>query len=353
MLIFQVIRRTARPIFEKFPAYTFILPPCSNWLVLRHPLVPLDPKTNPVYQVHGRPPKMSHEPMNHFNHTMVTSRSSLGRDANARSARRASWLGWFADGLLDLRSGLKYWRLSHLIGLGEIRRRYARSRIGQFWLTLSTAITVVALGVVWSTLWKVELHDLMPFFAISLILWNLITGVLAEASTIFVATGPMFLNQGMSFSTAIYGLIYKHVLIFLHNIPVIALIMAAFTVPLRSINLLAAPGLLCLLLSLLWLGYVIAIACVRYRDITQAVQSFLLIAFLITPVLWTPDQLGADKDLLALNPLADLLAVVREPLLGHAPSPSEWIGAVAFSLGGFLIALPLIGFCRRRIIYWI
>jgi ABC-type polysaccharide/polyol phosphate export permease len=299
-------------------------------------------------------PQSARRPMNQSDHMIATSHRLLESDANAPPVRRASWHNRFADGVLDLKSGLRYWRLSHLIGLGEIRRRYARSRLGQFWLTLSTAIMVVALGVVWSTLWKANIRDLMPFFAISLVIWNLITGVLGEASTTFVATGPMFLNQGMSFSTAIYGLIYKHLLIFLHNVPIIVIIMAVFPVPLRSVSLLAVPGLLCLVLSLLWLGYIIAIACVRYRDLTQAVQSSLLIAFLITPVLWTPDQLDANKQfLLAFNPLADLLTVVRQPLLGQVPSLSEWIGAVAFSLGGFLIALPLIGFSRSRLIYWI
>jgi ABC-type polysaccharide/polyol phosphate export permease len=292
--------------------------------------------------------------MNHFHYTMATSHPTLERDADAPPVKGASWRTWFANGLLDLKSGLRYWRLSHLIGLGEIRRRYARSRLGQFWLTLSTAIMVVALGVVWSTLWKVDMRELMPFFAISLVIWNLITGVLAEASTIFVTTGPMFLNQGMSFSTAIYGLIYRHVLVFLHNVPIIVIVMVVFPFPLGSVSLLAVPALLFLLLSLLWLGYIIAIACVRYRDLTQAVQSTLLIAFLITPVLWTPEQLGPDKQLLlTLNPLADLLSVVREPLLGQVPSLSEWIGAAAFSVGGFLIALPLIGITRSRLIYWI
>jgi ABC-type polysaccharide/polyol phosphate export permease len=292
--------------------------------------------------------------MNHFDHTMATSHRALETDADPPPVRRASWRNRFADGFLELKSGLRYWRLSHLIGLGEIRRRYARSRIGQFWLTLSTAIMVVALGAVWSTLWKVDIRDLMPFFAISLVIWNLISGVLGEAPTTFVATGPMFLNQGMSFSTAVYGLLYKHLLIFLHNVPIVVITMVVFPTPLRSVSLLAVPGLLCLLLSLLWLGYIIAIACVRYRDLTQAVQSSLLIAFLITPVLWTPDQLGADKQLLlTLNPLADLLTLVREPLLGQVPSLSEWIGAAAFSIGGCLITLPLIGFSRSRLIYWI
>src|SRR5665213_1368580 len=98
--------------------------------------------------------------------------------------------GWFLQGVKNLVNGLTHWRLSYLIGMGEIRRRYARSRLGQFWLTLSTAIMVGMLGVVWSILWKVPLEHLMPFIAISLILWTLINGVLAEAPTGFVSTGP-------------------------------------------------------------------------------------------------------------------------------------------------------------------
>ena len=55
-----------------------------------------------------------------------------------------------AAGACDIAEGLRNWRIWHLMGTSELRRRYARSRLGQFWLTLSTAITVVTLGAVWS-----------------------------------------------------------------------------------------------------------------------------------------------------------------------------------------------------------
>jgi ABC-type polysaccharide/polyol phosphate export permease len=39
-----------------------------------------------------------------------------------------------------------------------------------------------------------------------------------------------------------------------------------------------------------------------------------------TPVLWKPEQIPADKHyLLSLNPLAAVLAVVREPLFEQLP----------------------------------
>jgi homopolymeric O-antigen transport system permease protein len=260
---------------------------------------------------------------------------------------------WLASGLDEMTQGIRAWRVSHLMGLNEIRRRYARSKIGQFWVTISTAIMVTALGLVWSVLWKVPLAELVPFISISLILWGLITGTVGEAATTFVQSGPMFLNQGMCFSTAIYALVYRNLLIFAHNLPIIAVAMIVFSVPLGTGALLALPGFVIMSIALLWLAYVVAIACVRFRDLTQLVQSGLLIAFFITPVMWKPEQIPADSQILLLNPFAALLAIVREPLLGQYPPLRDWLVAIVFSLGGLLLALPLIGYCRRRIIYWI
>jgi ABC-type polysaccharide/polyol phosphate export permease len=267
---------------------------------------------------------------------------------------RASRRGFFMLGVTDLLRGLDNWRLSHLMGLGEIRRRYARSRIGQFWLMISMGIMVVALGLVWSTLWRQPVADLMPFVAISLIVWTMITGTLGEAATVFPSNGAIFLNQGMSFSTAIYALVYRHLLIFLHNVPIIVITILLFFVPAGRIALVALLGFGFLLLALVWTSYLVAIACVRYRDLTQVVQNGLMVMFFITPVLWKPDQIPPGEHyLLSLNPFAAMLAVVREPLLGQLPTLNDWIAAAAFSIGGFVVALPIIGYCQRRIIYWI
>jgi ABC-type polysaccharide/polyol phosphate export permease len=258
------------------------------------------------------------------------------------------------SGIADLLSGIDNWRVSHLMGLGEIRRRYARSRIGQFWLTISTGIMVATLGLVWSTLWKTPVADLLPFIAISLIVWTMISGTLGEATMVFVSAGPIFQNQGMSFSTAIYALVYRHLIIFLHNVPIIVIAIVLFSVPAGGTCLVALAGFGLVVLALVWTSYLVAIACVRFRDLTQVVQNGLTIAFFITPVLWKPDQIPADQHyLLSLNPFAALLAVVREPLLGQLPTVYDWTTAAIFSIGGFVLALPVIGYCQRRIIYWI
>jgi ABC-type polysaccharide/polyol phosphate export permease len=258
-----------------------------------------------------------------------------------------------AIGAADLYAGAGNWRVSYLMGITEIRTRYARSRIGQFWLTLSMGIMIAALGFVWAGLWHEPVAELLPFVAISMVFWGLISGTLGEAANIFISTGPMFLNQGMSFSTAIYALICKQFIIFLHNAPIVLITMVVFMVPVKFSSLLALPGLVLILLTLVWASYFLAIICLRFRDLIQLVQSVLMIAFFITPVLWKPTQMAPEKQfLLSLNPFAALLSVVRKPLLGELPTSTEWAVAGCVAIGGFLLALPLIGYCRRRVIYW-
>ncbi|MBW4048622.1 MAG: ABC transporter permease, partial [Proteobacteria bacterium] len=53
---------------------------------------------------------------------------------------------------LDLLASLKSWRLWSLLGWLEIRQRYARSKLGPFWLTISMGVLVASLGVVYGTL---------------------------------------------------------------------------------------------------------------------------------------------------------------------------------------------------------
>src|SRR6476660_5126686 len=134
-------------------------------------------------------------------------------------------------GLQDLIEGIENWRIWHLMGSAELRRRYARSRLGQFWLTLSTGILIGSLGLVWSVLWKMPVSQMMPYFAASMIIWTMLTGFIGDATSVFSNSGRYFLNERMSFATAIDALLYQQILIFLHNAVIVILVFAGFQRP--------------------------------------------------------------------------------------------------------------------------
>ena len=44
-------------------------------------------------------------------------------------------------GFEELLGGIHHWRVWHLLGVNDLRHRYARSKLGQFWLrTYSTGM---------------------------------------------------------------------------------------------------------------------------------------------------------------------------------------------------------------------
>jgi ABC-type polysaccharide/polyol phosphate export permease len=256
-------------------------------------------------------------------------------------------------GLEELVGGAYNWRVWHLLGVSELRNRYARSRFGQVWLVLSTGSMIGALAVVWSLLWNQSLHELMPFIGISIIMWNFLSQVLTECTSIFVTHSNFYRNQKMNLSVSIYSVIYKNTLILAHNFIIIVVLILAFAVPIDLWILQIIPGLILTWIALGWSGCLIAMVCVRYRDIIQLITTWLTVFFFITPVMWKPDFLPRQYHfIIEWNPLAQFLELLRAPFLGQPVSGHTWLVTIAIALGGGLLSLPVIGRYQRRVIFW-
>lgn len=258
------------------------------------------------------------------------------------------------DGAQDLIEGVRQWRVCHLLGVGELRRRYVRSRIGQFWLTISTGIFVATIGFVWAHLWNIPVATMLPYVAVSYILWLFISGVLGDATQAFIRTAPFFFNQKMTFSIAIYALAYRQMLILAHNSIIIVVVFVAFAQPVGWSALLALPGLLLATSTGIFIAYLVAVVCTRYRDVAQIVENVLQIGFFVTPVVWKEEFIKDDlRWLVDCNPFAVFLSLVRDPLLGISPPAERWGFALTMALGTAIVALLAIGRYHRRIVYYL
>ena len=99
-------------------------------------------------------------------------------------------------------------------------------------------------------------------------------------------------------------------------------------------------------------------ATVGFADIIRGLMGWRIwtmqIAFFVTPVMFQPQQLAKRSPVaIAYNPFASLLEVVREPLLGHAPS--MWAVAVSIAMGliGLAFVIPFAGRYAPRAVYWL
>jgi lipopolysaccharide transport system permease protein len=256
-------------------------------------------------------------------------------------------------GFEELLDGIRHWRVSHLIGIRELRHRYARSKLGQFWLTLSTASMIGVLTSVWSLLWNQPIHELGPFMGMSIIIWSFLSQILIDCTLTFGSQATLYLNQRMNFSVSIYSVIYKNTIMLAHSLIIVVVLIVAFGVPVNWYLLQIVPAFALTLITMVWLGYLIALICVRYRDVIQMINTWFTVLFYITPVMWKPDFLPKRYHLIIeLNPFAQFLEIMRNPLLGQPISSYAWLSTTVLALGGGLVALAVIGRYKPRIIFW-
>lgn len=256
--------------------------------------------------------------------------------------------------LADLAGGVRLWRLAWALGWLDIRQRYRGSMLGPFWLTISTGVMVASLGLLYSTLFKLDLRDYLPFLALSQVLWGFLAILISEACTTFTDAETVIRSVRMPFFVFSMRALIRNVIALAHNIAVIVVVFAIFWSWPGWEAWLAIPGLLVWAVDGLALTLMLGAFCARFRDIQPIVNSVTQIAFFITPVIWKPSQLSpSGMEKLALNPFYDLLEIVRGPLLNSDIAATTWIGALGYSAVLCAISWAFFVRARGRVTFWI
>jgi len=253
----------------------------------------------------------------------------------------------------DLSLGFRRWRLPVALAQLDIRNRYRGSVLGPMWLTLSTAVTFLALGFLYSTLFKMDLHDYLPFLVVSLILWNVFSQVISEACTSLTSAEGIIRQMPLPFTVHALRCLMRNAVIAAHNLPLILVVFLIFGINPGLVALLAIPGMLLFVLNAFALVMFLGMLCARFRDIGPIVNTVTQLAFFISPVIWKPELLQERQVWLVLNPAFDLMEVVRGPLLGQPPGLMIWAAAMLITAVVCGLSFAFFVRFRGRIAFWV
>ncbi len=254
----------------------------------------------------------------------------------------------------DIREAMTLWRFCWSMAVLDIKIRYRGSMLGPFWLTLSTGVMVAAMGTIYSTLFHIEMHDYLPFLAISQVLWGYVSVLVSDSCMGYVSSEGMIRSVRMPFTSYAARIVLRNLLILAHNIVVIVavdLFMWNFPDPLIAAA--AIPALAMWLIDSLAISVLLGAVCARFRDVPPIVASVMQMAFFITPVIWRPALIGEDQWMLPFNPFFTLLEVLRAPLLGEIPGPMVYLSAFVSSLALCGVSWALFTRARGRIAFWV
>jgi ABC-2 type transport system permease protein len=256
----------------------------------------------------------------------------------------------------DLRVSItrpEFWAYSSWL---DIVTKYRRTLLGMFWMFMPPLAFILGLGYVYSRLLGHPPAEYMPYLGTGWVLWRFIIQVINEAAGV-LRNHKAYIMEGRSTLTdfvlrvlakASLYFVFAMVVVIgvllwspaMHDIKVLTLVL---TLPIFALNM-------------LWLAVFIALFGARYPDTTEFVNTILIFAFLLTPILWYPHQAPGGSMfglLIRFNPAFHLIQLVRAPLLGQSIELFTIQFIAATTLIGGLLAQWLYSRYSRFVPLWI
>ncbi|MGV9803250.1 galactan export ABC transporter permease subunit Wzm/RfbD [Mycobacterium sp. NPDC003449] len=264
----------------------------------------------------------------------------------------------FARAWRDLVAGFARRELWLHLGWQDIKQGYRRSLLGPFWITIATGTTAVAMGLLYSNLFKLPLAEYLPYITLGLIIWNMLNASVLEGAQVFIANEGLIKQLPTPLSVHVYRLVWRQLILFGHNIIIFVVIAIIYPKHWTWPDLAVIPALGLIVLNCVWVSICFGILATRYRDIGPLLGSVMQLLFFMTPIIWTEATLqerggGSWGQIVQINPLLHYLDIVRAPLLGADQEVKHWVIVLIFTVIGWTLAAVAMRQYRARVPYWV
>ena len=114
--------------------------------------------------------------------------------------------------------------------------------------------------------------------------------MITEGCGTFYSVQGIIQQVKLPFSLHAYRLVYRNLLILLHNFVIIPIVLMIFPQPIEWLRLLElGPGLALIVLNGVWVSILLGMISARFRDVPPIVASIVQVVFFITPIFWPAD----------------------------------------------------------------
>jgi lipopolysaccharide transport system permease protein len=215
------------------------------------------------------------------------------------------------------------------------------------------AVTVLALSLVYSQIFGLPVRKFMPYVCAGLIVWNFIGGVMVDAGTLFSGPDSYITQVRLPYTLYACRFVFSKVMLFVHELPIFVVLLLYFSIWPGAAVFFTIPGFVLLVVNALLASLTIGMVSARFRDVPRMIASLMQVLFLVTPIIWMPDQLGYRFYLAEYNPFFHLVEMVRAPMLGVSPSTQTICVTLAVTAINCLATVLLFLRFRARIAFWI
>lgn len=254
----------------------------------------------------------------------------------------------------DIIDGVRKWRIWSLLAIQDIRGRYRRSFLGQFWITISMGVTIAAIAFVYAAIFHIPLEIYVPWVASSFICWGFMAALINESSTTFIEAEGYIKTASLPKSTYVYRMLLRVLIVFAHNLVLMPIVFLIFRMRPQPALATFIPAVFLVLINGAWVAIALGALAARFRDLPIMVSNLVQMAFFVTPVIWERKQVNSASQMyIDCNPFAIFLELLREPLLGRVPSAYHWVFGIACAVVGWIVAFAMYAKVRSKIPYYV
>jgi lipopolysaccharide transport system permease protein len=252
----------------------------------------------------------------------------------------------------DWINGLYQYKSWSIFAFNDIKIRYKRSTLGPLWIVIAMLVTILAIGPLYSIIFKIPINEYILYLAVGLVVWTLISNTLTDSSDIFINSEKTMKQIKLPYSFYIYKFIFKNLIIFTHYFIAISVICVFFP-PKSYDNIILLPiSILVLFLNLTWMSSIISLTAARFRDVNQLIANFMQLSFFLTPVIWKIENLKYGY-LINYNIFYHLINIIRGPIVGEGAFINSLLVTFISLIIGNSFAIFLYSKYKDKIIYWI
>lgn len=234
-----------------------------------------------------------------------------------------------------------------------MKQKYRRSILGTLWISLSTAITVLGIGPIYSVLFNTQLSDYFMIVSIGLISWNFISAIVGESCGVFISNSGMIKDTALPIETYCYVVVWRNVILLLQNLLILYIIFNLFGFRIFP-NFKLILTIIVSTYFLSNLGMILSLVCTRFRDIAQIVDAAMKLLFFMTPILWiVKDTKLAGSALVKFNIFYYVVDLLRNAFVNNEIVFNHLVIVVIFAILMAFIKKLAMNKYRNRVVYWL
>ena len=209
----------------------------------------------------------------------------------------------------------------------EIKRKYARSRLGILWSVLNPLLMMIVMTLVFSYMFKRSIENFPLYYLTGSLFWTLFSGGTNHAMTALVDNKGLLIRAKLPRQIFVLSRLYTELVNFGFSCVPYVLLLVFYRIKPSWTMLLLPLDILLTLAFTMGIGYLLSILYVFFADIRYLYGVFLRILLYLTAIFYPVSALPETlQKIVGFNPVHMSIYIARECMVyGRAPHYSAWL----------------------------